>query len=520
MKQLRMRNSTKVQEETALLGVSTKNRSIDEFLEEAYETKGGKWRYWMIMVSLGIGISSDAAEVLCLSYFLATPGFQRDILDNSPVRGGVLASSVFFGMLVGGLLAGILGDKLGRRPILWTALFCNVTAGWFSSISQTLLQLCFLRGLSGVGIGATVPPTLALATELSPPSQRGFFVTFCTSFFMMGSVYAALVALLVLEHLRWNWRCFAIAASIPSFVGAILVGTLVVESPRLVALQQRPQEATRIANQLAQRMNFRGLPLQTTEVLQHFPASSRSKKNASDASTLLAIRHAFGDLIRSTRNLYHPQMRYTTSPLQLAWFSINFGSYGITTWINTLFAAVQLENIYYNALLFALSSLPGNLVSVLWMDRVGRKSMLVGSFLGAALSLVSFAGFTWEEEGLHKTGIVGSACLFQAFITASWNALECTTSEVFPTTVRSTGMGICNATGRVGAMAAQLVNGALLANPVRLILVASTALFVGALTPYLLQSGEMSRQPLLDKVLDSDGESSSRADEDDGDGLP
>jgi hypothetical protein len=75
------------------------------------------------------------------------------------------------------------------------------------------------------------------------------------------------------------------------------------------------------------------------------------------------------------------------------------------------------------------------------------------------------------------------------------------TSELFPTTVRSSGMGMCAASGRVGAMVAQFVNGALIADPVRLLLVASVTLLLGALTPSLLPGGgDMTGQPVHDFV--------------------
>eukprot|EP00539_Tryblionella_compressa_P018496 CAMPEP_0178876330 /NCGR_PEP_ID=MMETSP0747-20121128/10237_1 /TAXON_ID=913974 /ORGANISM="Nitzschia punctata, Strain CCMP561" /LENGTH=154 /DNA_ID=CAMNT_0020543879 /DNA_START=492 /DNA_END=956 /DNA_ORIENTATION=+ len=78
------------------------------------------------------------------------------------------------------------------------------------------------------------------------------------------------------------------------------------------------------------------------------------------------------------------------------------------------------------------------------------------------------------------------------------------TSELFPTLVRSTGMGICAASGRIGALVAQFVNGALVADhPVRLLLVASGTLLLGAATPCLLpDGGDMTGQPVHD-VMDN-----------------
>jgi MFS family permease len=214
------------------------------------------------------------------------------------------------------------------------------------------------------------------------------------------------------------------------------------------------------------------------------------------------MKMAMADFYQSASKLYTLELRQTTWPLQLVWFSLSFGSYGLLTWINTLFVQVHLKNVYFNALLFAFSNLPGNLMTAILMDRVGRSAMLIGSVLAAATSLI---GFAWCAFVLFPTGIVLSACTFQCFTIAAWNTIDCMTSELFPTTVRSTGMGVCAASGRIGAMVAQFVNGALIANPVRLLLVASMTLMLGALTPCLLPNADMMGQPVHDNLEGSSG---------------
>jgi hypothetical protein len=128
--------------------------------------------------------------------------------------------------------------------------------------------------------------------------------------------------------------------------------------------------------------------------------------------------------------------------------------------------------------------------------------MLVSSSLAAALSLMTFALFARESESqaLNTSGIVLSACFFQAWTIAAWNTIDCMTTERFPTSVRSTGMGVCAASGRIGAMIAQIINGALVGNPVRLLMVASTSLMIAAVGPFLLPQEDYSNRPLDDDL--------------------
>ena len=497
------------------------SRSLDAFLETAYNKDNHStsssihpWQYWIIMLSLGVANSSDASEILCLSYILSDASFQDGMLQDTAWRAGLLAASVFLGMLLGGLFIGTLGDWFGRKPMLLVGLLCNAGAGILSAVCQNVIQLSLVRMVAGVGIGATVPPLFTLVTELAPPSRRGFFVTVAASFWMVGSIYVALTALVFLAGMGASWRVFAIACALPSAVGAALVATLVPESPRFLALQGHTEEGLNVANHLAQQMNYTGAPWTLSEALHQFPRLSGAQEHVHHATgfgssssicldSIQAMREAFSDFSQSTSQLYSLQLKRTTLPLQMVWFSLSFGSYGILTWINTLFVAVHLENVYINALLFAFSNLPGNILSAMFMDRIGRAAMLISSVLAAALSLVLFAVFARDNgtTSINTSGIVLSACCFQAFTIIAWNTIDCMTSELFPTTVRSTGMGVCAASGRIGAMIAQFVNGALVRNPVRLLLVASFTLVLGAITPCLLPDADMTLQPLEDGLL-------------------
>jgi len=492
---------------------------LDRFLQAAYDCSGShhsrrklqnQWKYWAIILSCGVANSSDASEILCLSYILSDEVFASTILDHTPWKGGLLAAAVFLGMLVGGLFIGTLGDLLGRRPMLLVGLACNSIAGILSSLAPNVYILSLLRCIAGVGIGATVPPLLTLVTELAPPSHRGFCVTLVASFWMVGSIFVALIAMLLLEHLQVSWRAFAMACALPSLLGFVLCKRLVPESPRFLALQQNHEAALNVANFLAQKMNSDTnmtdtavTPLTLEGLQRAFPSrSSNSDSHATTASSFWGIvTMAMDDFIVSARQLYTPQLKNTTWPLQMVWFSLSFGSYGLLTWINTLFVEVHLKNVYFNALLFAFSNLPGNILTALYMDKVSRGKMLTFNIVASAVSLM---GFALGAFSLNSFWIIASACAFQCFTVAAWNTIDTMTSELFPTTVRSTGLGICAASGRVGAMVAQFVNGALVAEPVRLLLVASVTLLLGALTPALLPGGgDMTGQPVSDFAGDN-----------------
>lgn len=500
-------------------GRPTPSRSLDDFLALAASESKRPLEYYAIFLSLGVANSSDASEILCLSYILSEENFRQTILHNTEWTGGILAATVFLGMLVGGLLVGAWGDRKGRRPTLLIGLATNCIGGILASMAPNLWALMAVRLIAGIGIGATVPPLFTLCSELSPPTDRGFWVTVAASFWMVGSIYVAVVGWMLLAALQASWRTFALACAVPSAAGWLLVYRRVPESPRFLALQGQVDRATLVTNKLADSMHYTGAPLTRAEVLEQYPASVDEETpvvhEMPDADSLRQLlQSAWKDFLASSSQLYTVELSQTTISLQTVWFSLSFGSYGLLTWINTLFFAVHLQNVYFNALLFALSNLPGNILSAVLMDRVGRARLLTGSVLAAALSLIVFAYVAYadqdaqETEAVSRNWIVAAACAFQCFTIVAWNSIDVLTSELFPTTVRATGMGVCAASGRVGAMLAQFINGSLVGKPVRLVLVAAATLLLGAFTPVFLP-GDQTGQPVSDRLENVQRRSSS-----------
>mmetsp|Transcript_16324 Transcript_16324/g.35451 ORF Transcript_16324/g.35451 Transcript_16324/m.35451 type:complete len:316 (-) Transcript_16324:111-1058(-) len=244
--------------------------------------------------------------------------------------------------------------------------------------------------------------------------------------------------------------------------------------------------------------------LRTEELMQQYPRQRRSSIASPSRSN---IGRMTSEALQATKGLYHRNLRNgVTVPLQFIWFSLSFGSYGLLTWINSIFVKVHLQDLYFNELLFAAANLPGNILAGGLIDRIGRRLLLTLAMGCSALSLAAFAYFAKGSDSNGAGGdgsvntvmIVLCACSFQAFSIAGWNALDTISGEVFPTSVRSTGMGVCTASGRIGALLAQFVNAALVNQPVLLLSVASATLLVGAASPCLLEGDDMARKGLED----------------------
>mmetsp|Transcript_24312 Transcript_24312/g.37459 ORF Transcript_24312/g.37459 Transcript_24312/m.37459 type:complete len:509 (+) Transcript_24312:112-1638(+) len=488
------------------------SRSIDKFLDDAYSISDFfPFRYNLTILSLSVANSSFSASVLLMSYLLADDAFDSNIMHHDTTwRGSFLSASVFAGMLLGGVSAGAMCDHFGRKPILLRAMILNLVAGLVTAIAPNAITLILIRFIAGIGIGATEPANFTLIIELCPPSNRGFLVTFVASFWMVGNLHIAVVGLVVFQIFEWSWRVYVILSAIPTFLGLWMVWAYVPESPRFMATVKRDyDEAARITNVLGKQIVTKNihklLPYEIEEVQHQYKQFSPSLFNLSRETTVQQpISCAtLSDLLYNLRLLYAPDIRSgTTLPAQVLWFSLAMGSYSVMAWINYIFELVKLENIYVNLLLFALANLPGNIMSFLVIDKIGRLPMLVWSLCFSAVSSASFAWFVKGTGGnVNTMAVMISACAFQTFETGAWNALDVMTGELFPTKVRSTAVGLCTATGRVGALISQFLSGALANEPVILLMMSCMFLLVSAVAPFFLESGDRTNLPLSDEVI-------------------
>ncbi|CAM9548273.1 unnamed protein product, partial [Phaeothamnion confervicola] len=461
---------------------------------------------------LALSNAADAVEILSAGYIMTS--YRND--DGSELTGRqkqLLMSSVFFGMLVGGLCCGALADRVGRRRCLLGALALNSAFGLLSAAAPTIGWLVAARVAAGVGVGGSIPVVFTLGAELFPTRVRGALLTVVASCWMFGAIFSAGAAWLLLGEAGGakivqgaDWRHYAIVAAVPALMAVLAATRLLPESPRFLLGRGRAKEAAAVLNRMMSggigrpdgvaywAVNDNGShtfpsspPLSQIKLRAGLP-SPGAERAARRAAAAVASAPASApersmSLAQRAQSLMAGELARTTWVLMAVWFALSYGSYGIATWNNQLFRDFGLGgSSYLSSFLFALANLPGNVVSVLLIERVGRKPLLAWSMAlaAAAASLFAFAG------GGGAALVVGAAALFNAFSVAGWNCLDCLSAECFPTSSRTSGMGLVSACGRAGSIAAQWANGSLESSVPVLLLVTSGLMLAGALVSLLL----------------------------------
>ena len=298
--------------------------SMDDFYEDAHNfnknAKWKRWRFYIIIASLGIANCGDATEIGSMNYILSSSDFQSDIIQQDfQNRGASIASSIYFGMLIGGITTGAYGDGfMGRRPTLLMGLIINGISGICSALSINSLMMCFCRFMSGLGVGAVMSSLLTLVTELSPPSYRGFYITIVASFFTFGMIYVSSLAMLLIP-LKYSWRLYACLCALPCVAGCICVFCFVPESPRYLGNQGLYSKSALMANELARSMGYHHRKLSKEDIEIFFQKSSKdSQQNSSPEKKNSAMQRI--------ALLYKKPLLHKSIALHIVWCALCFGS--------------------------------------------------------------------------------------------------------------------------------------------------------------------------------------------------
>jgi putative MFS transporter len=373
----------------------------------------------------------------------------------TPGQAGFLASSVFTGMLLGGITVGTLADSIGRKNALIFAIVTYGLMGLCAGLAPSYESLVAIRVVQGFGLGAEVPLVFTYLSEFLPARRRGMLIASIVAFWQASSFGAALLAIYVIPI--YTWRGMFLIAAIP--VAVLLVFVLrMPESIRFLLLRGRTKEAEAIVRR------FSDLDPSGIEV----------------AVTAYAEPHA------KLKDLASAGYLRTTAALWLMQFCGGAVFIGMLVWLPSIFVKMGfslVRSFIYTAAITGSGAL-GNVVGGGLLDRIGRRPTLGGAFIVGGVLMLAW-GYAATETALL---VLGCATTFFAF-GAAGGPLFAYTSEVYPTRFRATGTGWAAGWQRVGGIVAPMALGYILANGGGNFLffaVLSATLLIGGLAMLLL----------------------------------
>ncbi len=114
--------------------------------------------------------------------------------DQLFVEGEFLLQVQMAGLLIGGLIWGVMGDKKGRLSVLFGSILLYSLANIANGFVTTVDQYAMLRFIAGIGLAGELGAGITLVAEVLPPKLRGYGTTLVASVGLMGAVLANFVA--------------------------------------------------------------------------------------------------------------------------------------------------------------------------------------------------------------------------------------------------------------------------------------------------------------------------------------
>jgi putative MFS transporter len=346
-------------------------------------------------------------------------------------QNGFFLSLTFFGMTVGSLLAGFVGDRMGRRFTYQFNLMIFGLASLAAAFAPSIQVLNALRFVMGVGLGAEIVVGYGTMTEFAPPRTRGKWMSFMALIVVSGLPVTAILGRLVIP--AFGWRPMFVIAGVGSLVVWYLRKALP-ESPRWLEANGRHEEAEKLLQEIE-----REIPGPLPEPRASAPARS------------LRLASLFG------RELL-PSLVVGSFTL----ITINALIFGFVNWLPTFFVKQGLgvaKSLSYT-LVIVSGSMVGCAVGAFGADSFGRKRTIIGASAWTMVfgAIYPFMKEPWLVLSIGFLLIVGiyvlTALLYGVY-----------TSELFPTEIRLRANGVCNMFGRGATIVTPLVVVALFKGP-------------------------------------------------------
>lgn len=341
------------------------------------------------------------------------------IFDLSSKSLGITVSIAIWGTVVGAMLAGLPGERYGRRDSLRGLALFYLASALGCALAWNWSSLLVFRFIGGLGIGGSSVLGPMYIAEIAPAKWRGRLV----GLFQFNVVFGILLAyfsnyILALLHLgaaEWRWDLGV--AAFPATIFFVLLFAIP-RSPRWLVKKGRVAEARTVLQETGDD-NYE-------HDLQDIIASIHvEQKQASEK--LLSRKYALPIFLAVSIGLFN----------QLS------GINAILYYLNDIFAHAGFSRVSGNlqAVAIGATNLLFTIIAMSVIDKIGRKTLLLVGSVGTAACLagVSAIFFTHSHEGLLVWLLVG----YIAFFGFSQGAVIWVyISEVFPNAVRAKGQSL------------------------------------------------------------------------------
>ncbi|MEL4203728.1 MFS transporter [Plesiomonas shigelloides] len=329
---------------------------------------------------------------------------------------GLLGAATLAGLFIGTTLFGYISDKVGRRKMFLIDIVAIGVISVATMFVTSPFELLIMRLLIGIVIGADYPIATSMVTEFSNTHQRAFSMGFIAAMWYVGATCANLVGYCLYE-MEGGWRWMLGSAFIPCLI--ILIGRFdLPESPRWLLRKGRVEECDQMMIKLfGERVVFEEEPPKETRFSQLF-----TRRHFPFVLFIAAI--------------------WTCQVIPM------FAIYTFGPQIVGLLGLEQGRSATLGNMIISLFFMLGCIPAMFWLDSIGRRPLLIGSFAMMTLALAALGFF----PGLG-IGLVVMMFAIYAFFSGGPGILQWLyPNELFPTDIRASAVGVIMSLSRIGTI--------------------------------------------------------------------
>ena len=378
----------------------------------------------------------DGLDVVVISF--AAPAIVDEWIIM-PQALGIVFSAALVGMTLGAMFLAPLADVIGRRNMIMICIVIMASGVFLTAFAQNVMQLIVLRVFSGIGIGAMLASVATVAAEFSPDRHKNFIVSATIAGYPIGATLAGLVAAQVIPEL--GWRAMFIVSAVATIAPLPVIAFLMPESISFL-IDKQPSGALDKLNQIFARMGVRPHPNMGVRQLTSLPVLTEQKNRSAVVSALLTPKH-----------------RRSTLLLWLAFFMAFVTLYFLISWIPKLArnTGLTLDLAIYAGTVFNLGAFFGIVTQGYFSQLFGLHRTISIFFIATSILMFVFFLFTESVTILMMFGLMGFG------VQGGFVGLYTVAARLYPTVIRTTGIGWAIGAGRTGAIFGPMAGGVLVA---------------------------------------------------------
>ncbi|MBL8552157.1 MAG: MFS transporter [Hyphomonadaceae bacterium] len=385
--------------------------------------------HYLMLAVCGLAMFIDGLDVFVVGK--VAPAIARG-MGETPAAMTIVFLFQQIGLAIGAFLATPLADRYGRKRMLIVCMLIFGLLTLAAALATSLLQLAVLRGFAGVFLSGGLPMAISLVAEATPKKRRGMFIALSFAAYSTGSAAGGAIAAWLLDDYGWQ-SAFWIGGALP-LVCVPLTLWLLPESLQFT---------------VSRNANDPRIPAMLRRIDRHVALDGSEQFVAGDGSRS-AEKARLTDIFREGR------ARTTT----LIWCAciLSMGNIALmAAWMPTFFqemAGIPIQRFAISAMIGFAGGLAGTLVMGWLMDRL-RPTRIIPAFYFCLAAAVVALGMTSFESSLF----LGVLIAYNLFQTGGQTGLNTLMTQIYPASMRSTGIGWAGGAGRIGGIISPLFGG-------------------------------------------------------------